>query len=482
MKILFITPTVSNRYSKKKHKFRIKRGLLPPLGIGYLAATLIKQGYEVKIIDSQVEDYTLSDIIDEINLYKPDVIGISFLTFQAENAYSLIYGIKRKFEDIFVIAGGVHPTIFPEETMAQCRAIDILVVGEGENTILEIMERLKNGRGLNDIKGIYFRNNDGIIIKNPASDILVNLDSIPFPARELYSIYSYAPEPFENKKLPSTSIIASRGCNYAKCSFCYRAGSLKRICRYQSPSRSIEEIKDLVNKFGIREVVFFDDNFPANRKWFLDFCTLLKQEKLTISWSFHARPDAIDYELLENARDVGCFSISLGFESGNQDLLDKINKGITLEQSYQAARWANDFGIEVVGTFMLALPGETPEKARQTVNFALELNCTYAAFIPTHPSQGTELYEQCLSEGKLIGNPYCRPQIGRIIPNVVYVPRGYKDKEEVEDMVRYAYRKFYLRPSFLLRHLSKIRYMEDIRRYWDGINFFLNLVTKNGQN
>ena len=474
--LLIIPPSLDNKLNKLNNGKHIKRGLLPPLGVGYIAAVLLQYGHEVNITDSQVLNYTIDQTLNEVAAFKPDVAGISFMTPQEDNAYELIRELKNNFKNLPIIVGGSHTTCFPRETMERCRDIDILVTGEGEYIMLDIVRCLQKEIPLSEIKGIYYRDNNGEIIETPKDERVIDLETLPFPARHLYPLNSYMPEPFENKNLPSTNIIVSRGCSYAKCIFCYRSGILKRKYRIQSVQKTLEEIKYLIKEFGIKELIFYDDDLGANKEWLVKFCNLLTKEKISISWSFRARPNTINYEILRQAKEAGCFSISFGFESGNQDLLDNIRKGITLEQSRQAAFLANAIGLEVVGTFMLGLPGETPQKAEQTIKFAIELDCTYAAFIPTHPFLGTSLYEQCLKEGKVVMPAYGKNKCQtRYIPSVTYIPTGYRNKEEVEAKIKEAYRRFYLRPKYFLKHVRKIRKFEDTKRYWSGFRFLLGL-------
>ena len=301
-----ITPP---NHSKK----RIRRGFLPPLGIGYIAAVLLQSGHQAQIIDAQVLGYTVDEILHEVDAYKPDVLGISFLTPQEDSAYSLIRRLKNNFKDIPVIVGGAHPTCFPRETMEKCKEIDILVTGEGEYTILDIIACLEAKLAWPDVQGIYYSNESGEIIETPPNGRLVNLETLPFPARYLYPMDAYIPEPFENKKLPSTNIIASRGCAYAQCTFCYRSGILKREYRIQSVEKTLEEIKHLVNKFGIKELIFYDDDLGANKEWLIKLCNLLNQEKIALDWSFSARANNIDDKILKLAKEAGCVSVSFGF-------------------------------------------------------------------------------------------------------------------------------------------------------------------------
>jgi radical SAM superfamily enzyme YgiQ (UPF0313 family) len=177
------------------------------------------------------------------------------------------------------------------------------------------------------------------------------------------------------------------------------------------------------------------------------------------------------------AAEAGCWSVSYGFESGNQDLLDNIKKGITLEQSRSAAEWAHKAGLEIMGTFMLGLPGETPEKGEKTIDFSIELDCTYAAFIPTHPFVGTELYEDAIAKGKLVKHPYSGKMLAtRFMPEISYVPDGYIDAAQMEGLLKKAYRKFYMRPGYILKHVKKIKSLTDVKRYYDGIRFVMGIT------
>ena len=470
MRILLIIPP---SYINKQF---VQGGLLPSLGIAYIAAVLEEAGHAVKIIDSQIYNHRFSDILRIAKEFNPGLLGFSFTSPQADMSYRLIRFLRTHFKDKVFIAGGAHVTCFPEEAIKENEAIDIIVLGEGEYIILQTVKYLEEKKSLKEIKGIYFRDK-GEITRNTNSDRVVNLETLPFPARHLLPLNLYSPEVFENRLSPSTSIIASRGCTYARCTFCYRSAKLTRPYRCQSPKKTIEEIRSLINDYGIKELIFYDDDLLSNHKWVDEFCELLYKEKIKISWSIRARVNAISYDLLRKARDNGCFSLEVGFESGNQGLLDKVKKGISLDQGRRLAEWVHRLGIELVGTFMLALPGETPREAQETIDFAIELDCSYAAFIPTHPFPGTELYEQCLKEGKILKSAYDQRMQGiRFIPKVSYLPDGYKDERQIKDLVRMAYQQFYLRPKYIYNRLRKIESLGDISRYCKGFKFLLGLI------
>ena len=476
MKILLTTPPQPQKKAAKSKKNVLKRGLLPALGIGFIAGVLERDGHKVHIIDSPVFDYDLEDIFSEIKSFAPDVVGISTMTPTADNATHIAERVHKEMPGTTVIMGGSHPTCYPLETIKSSPAIDAVVVGEGEMAVSEIVKRIENDKGFDNIPGVLYRTTDNEI-KQTEEALPIDLNEIPFPSRHLYPILNYAPEPYENKRLPSTNIIVSRGCTWAKCTFCHRSGKMKRLYRYQSPEKTIEEIKLLINKFGIRELVFYDDDLFGNKKWVNKFCDLMQKEHFDLIWSCRSRVDTASYELLKKAKEVGLWSIFYGFESGNQDLLDKIKKGATLEQGRQAAKWCHSLGIEIVGSFMLALPGEDMQKGLKTIEFAKELDCDYASFIPTHPFIGTELYQQCLDDGKIIENPYDeKMEATRFIPRITYVPDGYESKDQIEQLIKNAYKGFYFRPSYFWKHLKKMKNMEDIKKYFNGFLFILGLT------
>jgi len=183
-----------------------------------------------------------------------------------------------------------------------------------------------------------------------------------------------------------------------------------------------------------------------------------------------ARIDTITKRMLERAVRSGLWNIFFGIETGNQDLLDRIKKGITLDQIRQAIRWSNELGIDTRGSFMLALPGETPEKAMNTIRFACEIDVTYAQFLPTHPDWGTELYDDAIASGRVV--PLYR---GRT--STTYVPDGYKDAAEVRKMQKKAYRRFYFRPKYILKHLKRLKDIDKIKQYIDAFKYIIGVST-----
>ena len=264
-------------------------------------------------------------------------------------------------------------------------------------------------------------------------------------------------------------MITSRGCPYGRCAFCYQAGKVGQRYRRHSPERIVSEIKDLTKTYNIREIAFWDDNFVINHSWVKQFCNILIEEKLHITWSCYSRVDTVNKDILDILAKAGCWSIFYGLESGVQELLDIVDKGITLNQSLTAIKLTHEAGIETRGSFMLALPGENPKLAKKTIDFAIRLNLDSAQFLATYPEYGTKLYERAMLKGQFMKY--------RGMHGVTYVPEGYKDASEVKKMIKLAYIRFYLRSAFFLKYLKRIKNWKDFMKFFEGFKMILGITS-----
>jgi len=469
MKILLLTPPFNLMKQGYGTKKAIRAGFFPPLGLGYLAAPLLSKGHQIKIIDSSPLDYTNEDIGREVRLFKPDLIGISAVTAMAESAYSLINFLKKYWPELPVVFGGSHANCFPDAAFSEAPQLDMVGYGEGEKIFEEIVDYYDINKKLpQNVLGTLVRMEDGSIKTNPPASLVMNLDNILPPAHQLYDYKIYRPLPLQYKKLPTANLITSRGCPWRKCAFCFQAGRAGQMYRRHSPERAVDEIKTLIRFHNIQEIAFWDDNFLINEAWVNQFCDLLDRESIKIPWSVVARVNTLTKPMLTRAKKSGLWNVFYGIESGNQDLLDRIEKGTTLEQIRQAVAWACELDIDIRGSFVLALPGETPAKAINTIKFACELDLTSAHFLPAHPEWGTTLYNDAIKSGRIVPT-----YLGRTTPT--YIPDGYKDAEEVRKMLHLAYRKFYFRPKFFWKHLKRLRDFDKIRQYFDGLKYIIGI-------
>jgi len=486
MDILLISPplSVEERYGNRKVG-KYSGGHLPPLGIAYIAGFLRNSGFSTQIIDSSAYNLTDNDILQKINDFKPKVIGLSAITPTFNRATKLATIIKNNFPDILLVIGGHHASILPVETLQESPSFDLLVYGEGEITSLELLKSYKecgfnrdallsNEGALNNIAGIAFRKSAKIVV-TPSRMPISNLDILPYPAWDLLPMDKYIPLPNQYFNKPVVHMVATRGCAF-QCSFCSNNAVFGRRLHALSPKRLTEAIKYVKSNLGAREISFWDDSMTTDNAWLMEFCRLMVEEKMDTSWTCYSRVDTVTKELLNLMKKAGCWNIFYGFESGNQSLLDLIDKKINLEQIRQTNRWTKEAGIEVRASFMLALPGETPEMAEETINFAICLEPDYAQFSITTPFPKTKLYEDAKKYGILLKD-YSKYNMWE----VVFVPSGYRDAQEVKEMERRAFKRFYLRLNYFLGRIKKIRSASDILRYIKGLLFVIGFIFRKNE-
>lgn len=445
---------------------------LPPLGLAYLGAVVEKAGHEVVIIDAPAySDYDHKKLIEIVNGESFDLFGITSITPTFPSALKLITMLKNKFPDTPTVLGGAHASGFPVKLLEENIDIDYICYGEGEITFPELIKSIEGKMPIEDVLGISYRKQANIIL-NESRLYIDDLDVIPFPARHLLPHNTkYIPLPNHYRRLPVMHMINSRGCSYGKCTFCFEAGRLGARHRLRTPENTIEEINELVKDHDVKEISFWDDNFLANHNWVRKFSKLMIKENPDIIWSCSTRVDFVTEEILKTIKEAGCWSIFFGIESGNQDLLDFIKKGITLEQSRKAVKLCKKIGIETRASYMLALPKETPEKAEKTIGFAIELDTDFAQFCITSPYPGTVLYDQVRGLGKLLPN---LEDYNSSTP--VFIPNGYDSTEQIKKIQVRAYRRFYMRPKFIWGKLEGIKSLRDIKRYLVGFKFLLGIT------
>ncbi|HOE65512.1 MAG TPA: radical SAM protein [Candidatus Hydrogenedentes bacterium] len=451
-------------------KGSMKRGILPPLGIGYLASSLETHGHAAAFVDASVLGLDTDGAATAALAEKPDVIGISCLTRLAPAAYALAAELKRRAPSIPLVLGGPHATSFADSILEECPAIDILIPGEAELTLAETLDRLERKAPLDDVPGVLFRDPDGRVVATRPRPAVRDLDALPFPARRIYRNDLYVPLPNQCRRRPATTVITSRGCPYARCAFCYQGGRYASPYRRRTPEHVVDEMAQLKREYGIREIIFWDDNFAVDFEWIDAFCNLLDRNKMDMTWTAYGRVNTVSPEMLQRMAASGCYSIYYGFESGNSEMLQRVCKGITLDECRSAVRWAKKADMEIRGSFILGMPGETPETAEETIRFACELNVDWMVFLPYRLQPATRLAETALREGVVLDD---HPDIH--FPT--YLPKGFPDVESLANTVRSAYRRYYLRPGYISRALWRSRHPAVLRNYWDSFRYWLSLVT-----
>lgn len=464
MKILLITPPQSGE--ERYNSLAGSGTYLPPLGLAYLAAILEEDRHQVQILDGSVLPLAPEDIKKELRSFNPELVGLSVITPTAYRAFELCAVIKQMNPATVTVLGGPHPSALPRETL-QHADVDIVVVGEGENTIRELARLLEQGSDVSSCAGIGHKKEGKLLFTTPRERI-TDLDGLPLPARHLLPMERYRPSVLHYKRMPALSIMCSRGCPY-RCTFCSCAKVFRGKVTWRSPENIIEEIRLLIARYGAREVLIWDDNFGLSRPWVMRFCELLKP--LNVIWSAWMRVDRVDREILNSMADSGCWHISYGVESGNQRVLDTIKKGFTLEQVKAAFRMTHDAGMEARGTFMLGLPNDTWESMMQTIDLAIEIDADYAQFQFLTPYPGTELWEMSPMYGTLD-----TPDLSKYtIWFPVFIPHGLT-KEKLVQAHRLAHRKFYFRPRYIFKKLLQLRTWEDVKRNYRGALSVIELL------
>ena len=424
-------------------------GAMPPLGPAYIASYAEKHGYETAIIDMQVEFEPYEEILKKTG-YKPRFVGISATTTTYAEAKRLA-GLSRKMlPESKIVMGGVHPTFKADEAFSN-PDVDFVIRGEGEETFRLLLSGEKPG----SIPGLSYKS-EGVITHNPEPPLIKNLDDLPFPAYHMLKMKRYVPSLGSYKRLPSISMITSRGCP-GKCTYCFGAYLGGKI-RVNSPAYVIEEIKMLQKRYGIREVSFYDDTFTAFKHNVREFCERLIKEKIDLTWVCFARVDFIDEDMLKLMKKAGCHQLLYGVESGDQEILKSLGKTTPLEKAKEAVMMTKKAGIECRTSFMLGSPGETEEHLKKTIKFSIELDADLAMYNVTTPFPGTKMYEQAKANGWLSHEEWDKYDFSTAVMELPGL-----SAETVDRYYAAAHKAFYGRPKYLLKRLLSIKSFEDIK-------------------
>lgn len=447
----------------------------PPLGILYIASHLRKHGIEVDVLDANALEMKEDEIVDYVESRSPSIVGFTCTTIIMPAVIRMSKRVKKK--DNLVMVGGPHVSAVPVETLKESEDIDVVVVGEGEITALELAQAAGRGDRLYSIDGIVYRDRkSGKIKSTKPRGLIHDLDSLGPPARDLAPAERYRPGPildigFSGREF--ATIVTARGCT-GDCSFCSSKSFWKRI-RIRSSKSILEEVDTLVEQ-GVKHLMIVDDTFTCQKKRVIEFCEELIKRKYEIHWSCYARVSDVNPDMLRLMKESGCFFIYYGVESGSQEILNDSNKMITLEQAERAVEWTKKAGIITNCSFIMGLPGETEETLSMTLDFAIKLNPHIAEFYIATPFPGTRMYDHCKAQGWLKEYKWTEFTLHKKASlQTCGLP-----PDVIEDHVRVAYRKFYTRPRFMVLSLMKlISFPRSFRIYKNSFGIFANSVLKN---
>lgn len=461
------------------YKSSSKPILKPPLGIAYLASSLEKKGHKIKILDMYSFNLNENDLINSIIKFKPDIVGFTVLTpfMKSVAEYSNI--IKKHDVGIKIMVGGVHPSSFPREILEEFTNIDYIIFGEGELTISQLI----SGDKLTTVSGIVYRDGKKIIV-NSTRPLIKNLDDISFPAWHLLDMEAYLSSyeyRWEDNYKPHRRfmILTTRGC-FGKCIFCDSHRIWQREIRYRSVENIIRELKILKNKYNIDYFIINDDTFTIKKERVMEMCDSLIKSNLKLTWECKGRVNTVDYDMLKRMKMAGCELICYGAESGSQEVLNFVKKGITISQIKNANKITKKANIKSHFFWMMGFPIETKKHILETINLIKELkpdNCGLPQVLVPYPS--TDIYDYMVVNDLILNNDYDSywkthdqditetPIRTKYLNNSEVIElKRYADREIKKDFYKRMFFKYSIRPHLLLSFFINnprfiIHYMND---------------------
>lgn len=417
----------------------------PSFGLVSLAASAQKAGAEVKIIEASSCNLSVQQTAEAVLEYSADILGISATSLGIVPAAQLASRVKQLAKDTLVIVGGCHASALPEATMNEFHAFDIAAIGEGEETLADIVRRKANGGPLSEIPGTCFRTEDGVKRASPRPNI-ESLDSLPLPAWNLLEGFPthFTPSPARIRRWPCASIVMTRGCPNS-CTFCDRS-VFGRHCRSYSPKYAADLCEDLHRNYGVRELLIEDDTFIISRNNVAGFCEELLARNIDLSWSCLGRADRVDADLLQLMKKAGCWHMSFGIESGDEAILKAVNKHLNLEQISKALSICRKVGVRTKGFFMVGFPNESEKSISTTEQLVRTLPLDDITVMHLTPFPGSELYDKADTLGAFSKDWRTMNAL-----NAVFIPHG-MTQAALEEGRNRILKAFFSRPDVILRH------------------------------
>jgi radical SAM superfamily enzyme YgiQ (UPF0313 family) len=441
------------------HKRKDKK-LEFPIFLAYTVALLKEAGVQTSFLDGVCDELDIERYAAEVARLEPDFIAMECSTPSIDHDLQSIRRIKALRPGVFMALMGSHATYYHQELLREHPEIDAIIRGEFEITVRETALALRNGAGLAAVAGLTWRDGAGLRV-NPDRPFEGDLDRWPYPDRESIPIEKYQTAQYQGKK--GTFMLSSRGCPY-RCTFCLWPGTMVgRDFRARDAEAVVDEMEHLVRQHGVDDIYFDDDTMTIDRERLLRICRLIQERDLKVHWISMGRVDTVDDELLSEMRKAGCDNLYLGVESGSEEILKRLKKGITLDQVTKAFQAARRAGIKTQAFFMLGGPGETKQTLQETIDFAVRLDPDNAQFAAAVPYPGTEMYEESLRKGYLRATTWEDYAAKDIVLETETLSRLDLEKARLE-----AYRRFYLRPRFVLRTASRLTSAREFRRVWRG--------------
>lgn len=375
MKVLLATPFIENRLQSQYHN-------IPQLGIGYLAASISKSGFDCEVLDAKMLGLSLKEVLSRMYSIRPDILGISAMTCEIMRGQIMAEEAKKILPKVSIVVGGCHSTTLPLETLNEFKAFDFVIAGEGEETFVELLNSLKNDlQGLPfNIKGLAYRDTLGKVIFTGQKEFIEDLDNIPPPAWQKFPKTDYYP------------VITSRGCPFG-CNFCMHI--MGRKIRYRSPLNVVGEIEKDIELFNARRITFRDDTFTLENRRVEEICDLIIKRRLNkkIKCDANTNVRTVSYDIFKKMKEAGFRRIAFGVESGNEEILKNTGKGVNKNQIQEAVFLAKKAGLETTAYYILGHPDETKKTLWDTIKFAAKLRTKNVCIGIMVPYPGTEVFD-----------------------------------------------------------------------------------------
>lgn len=436
MKVLFVNPP------QTASKYKFMGVIAPPLGIAYMAGVLQENNIDVEILDASAEDMDFKDVEKELLKRKPDLVALTALTPTIGRALETAQVVKETLPDSIVVMGGYHPTFNFIETLED-ENVDIVIRGEGEYIMLNLVQALENQSSLHDVKGIVFEDkNSKEIVVNPEAPLIQDLNELPFPALNLLPMKKYR---LLDMDTHMTTMITTRGCPM-QCSFCSSAAMHGKKIRERSVENIVDEIEYLKTNYDIDTIAFMDDTFTLKKRKVMAICDEILKRNIEIMWGCTSRVDTLDEKLLKKMKEAGCITIFIGVESADQQQLDNMCKNTTIAKIENAFKIAHKLKIRTIASVALGMPGDTKEIMNKTVKFVHKLKPNYAIYSLATPYPGTRFYKEAFEKNLIKIKDWSKYTL--ITPILETIDCSLNDMRKIQAK---AFMKFYLRPHYIIR-------------------------------
>lgn len=467
-RILFIHPLGYGSGSALTDISRVAN-VMPPLGLASMAAYLERQGLKSDIIDFYAWPESESQVRDYLLEFQPGFVGFSCTTSSFLDGVRLAELVKSILPETFTVFGGVHVSALKERMLEAYSAIDFIIAGEGEETLAELMK--SGGRDVSAIQGLVWREASGEVRFNGHRETSLELDSLPFPAYEKLPGYPhrYTLPIFNYPKAPNTSALSSRGCPYA-CSYCDRS-VFRRSYRFNSAEYLYEHMKYLKERFGIRHINFYDDQFTFHLKRVDQLTGMLADKPLGMTFNCAVRAEHVTWDLLQKLKKAGCWMISLGIETGDQELLHSLDRKVNLNDLAGKVRLMHKAGIRVKGLLMMGVPGETEDSIRKTKEFIFSLPIDDFNLTKFTPFPGAPTYQTIRNHGEF-DEDWARMDCMHFL----FVPHGFT-RQRLEALHQDFYKSHYMRPKVQWGFVAMLWKSPDSwRRFLGNLGSFIRFV------